>query len=88
MYGLQALPAPQEGNSSGITTLEVDGKTVRLDHLGPLVIHKDGTMSRISNWGEMAEIERENTLRILGKRNQLRLGNLRQDAADETTKAS
>jgi len=35
-------------------------------------------MSRISNWDKMAEIERQNTLRIIGKRNQQRLAALRQ----------
>lgn len=51
--------------------------SVKLDNLGPLVVHKDGTTSRISNWGEMTQIERDNTLRVLGKRNQLRLEKLR-----------
>jgi predicted Fe-S protein YdhL (DUF1289 family) len=35
-------------------------------------------MSRISNWDKMAEIERENTLRIIGKRNQQRLAALKE----------
>jgi len=47
--------------------------TVSLDHLGPMVVNVDGTMSRISNWDKMAEIEKKNTLRIIGKRNQARL---------------
>lgn len=51
--------------------------TVKLDHLGPLVVNKDGTLSRIENWAAMAEIERQNTLRVLGKRNQARLEALR-----------
>ncbi|KAK3298006.1 uncharacterized protein B0H64DRAFT_393608 [Chaetomium fimeti] len=42
-----------------------------------MVVNRDGTVSRIGNWHEMSGIERQNTLRILGKRNQLRLGNLR-----------
>jgi hypothetical protein len=46
--------------------------TVKLDHLGPLVVNKDGTLSRINNWGEMSEIEQRNTVRVLGKRNMLR----------------
>jgi hypothetical protein len=29
------------------------------------------TLSRIANWGEMSEIERQRTLRILVRRNQL-----------------
>ncbi|KAJ9297953.1 hypothetical protein DTO271G3_4174 [Paecilomyces variotii] len=48
------------------------GSSVKLDHLGPLVVNRDGTLSRIANWDKMTEIEKKNTLRILGKRNQLR----------------
>ncbi|POS72030.1 hypothetical protein DHEL01_v209572 [Diaporthe helianthi] len=73
----RALPPPTEGGNS-VKNLEVDGKPITLDHLGPLVVHKDGALSRISNWGEMTENERQNTLRILVKRNQVRLGALRQ----------
>ena len=81
-----ALPAPPPRESdaaaagegeAGNTRLEVGGEGVRLDHLGPLVVHQDGTVSRIANWAEMTDIERKNTLRILGKRNQLRLETLR-----------
>lgn len=50
--------------------------------MGPLVVNKDGTLSRISNWDKMAEIERQNTLRILGKRNQLRLDGLRAEGKE------
>ena len=76
------LPAPGESDdssssSSTTTTVEVNGKAVMLDQLGPMVVGRDGTLSRIANWGEMTQIERQNTLRILGKRNQLRLGALR-----------
>ncbi|EFQ33413.1 uncharacterized protein GLRG_08692 [Colletotrichum graminicola M1.001] len=81
---LPPLPEPpSEGNSAGgngIVTLDMsggEGASTKLDHLGPLVVNQDGTMSRISNWGEMTEIERRNTLRILGKRNQIRLAGLR-----------
>lgn len=49
------------------------GSTVRLDHLGPMVVNVDGSLSRIGNWDQMTEIERKNTLRILGKRNKQRL---------------
>jgi hypothetical protein len=60
-------------------TAEVNGKSITLDHIGPMVVHQDGTLSRIANWAEMTNIERRNTLRVLGKRNQLRLGTLRGD---------
>ncbi|UKZ80581.1 hypothetical protein TrVFT333_008343 [Trichoderma virens FT-333] len=73
-----ALPAPGS-NSENVTTLDVSGSgtTVKLDALGPMVVNVDGTMSRISNWDKMADIEKENTLRIIGKRNQQRLAALR-----------
>ncbi|KAI0970971.1 hypothetical protein F4678DRAFT_109138 [Xylaria arbuscula] len=58
---LPALPAAGDGAPS---TLEVGGPALRLDHLGPLVVNEDGTLSRIANWEKMADIERENTLRI------------------------
>ncbi|KAL2155561.1 hypothetical protein VTH82DRAFT_303 [Thermothelomyces myriococcoides] len=77
---LPALPAPDAASGEGpdgVRTVMVNGQPVALDALGPMVVNRDGTVSRIANWPEMTEIERENTLRILCKRNQLRLGNLR-----------
>lgn len=56
---------------------------MKLDHLGPLVVNQDGTLSRIANWSEMTEGERDNTLRVLGKRNQARLRAL-QSSNDST----
>lgn len=75
------LPAPGEGDA---TKLDVsgDGSTVKLDHLGPLVVNHDGTMSRIGNWAEMSGPEQKNTLRILGRRNQQRLAKLRGETGD------
>ncbi|KIW65734.1 hypothetical protein PV04_07960 [Phialophora macrospora] len=65
------LPAP-----SDVSTSTSISQTVKLDALGPMVINSDGTLSRIHNWAEMTEAERERTLRILGKRNQLRRENI------------
>ncbi|KAH7109867.1 hypothetical protein B0J11DRAFT_398375, partial [Dendryphion nanum] len=74
------LPAPGEGTT---TPLDVGtGQAVKLDHLGPMVVNRDGTLSRIANWEEMSDIERKNTLRILGKRNQLRMDNLKQEEGE------
>lgn len=72
----RALPAPGQGTT---TTLDVSGNgtTVKLDHLGPLVVNVDGTMSRINNWSEMTDAERDNTLRIVSKRNKTRLDALK-----------
>ncbi|EMD63146.1 hypothetical protein COCSADRAFT_45587, partial [Bipolaris sorokiniana ND90Pr] len=77
------LPSPSTATDDTTTQLNVDGQAVKLDHLGPLVVNKDGTLSRIANWESMAEIERQNTLRILVKRNQVRLGALRGEQGEE-----
>lgn len=65
------------------TSLNVNGDAVKLDHLGPVVVNQDGTLSRINNWVELSEIERKNTLRVLGKRNQARLERVREMAGQE-----
>lgn len=72
------LPDAESSSSVQQKPLRLDlgaegGSTVTLDHLGPMVVNVDGTLSRISNWEQMTEIERKNTLRILGKRNKQRL---------------
>ncbi|KAH0362542.1 hypothetical protein KCU65_g8018, partial [Aureobasidium melanogenum] len=68
------LPEPPAG---GIQLDVNSGEGVALDHLGPMVVNKDGTISRITNWDKMAEIEKRNTLRILQKRNKQRLDALK-----------
>lgn len=65
-----ALPPAEEDAQK--LDVSGSGSSVKLDHLGPLVVNRDGTLSRIANWDKMTEIEKKNTLRILGKRNQLR----------------
>lgn len=81
-----ALPAPAE-SATGATApvqLEVNGPAVSLaDQLGPAVIHADGTISRIGNWACLTEAERRNTLRVLGKRNKIRLEALRDGSAQD-----
>ena len=49
-------------------TLEVDGETITLDNLGPMIINTDGTISRITNFFELTDFERERTLRLVAKR--------------------
>jgi len=76
----QPLPLPEPPKDTEVTQLDVStGQGLKLDHLGPMVVNRDGTLSRIANWDQMSEIERRNTLRILGKRNQLRLDGLKNE---------
>lgn len=70
----QPLPLPSPPSDEEARKLDMSSgeASVKMDYLGPLVVNKDGTLSRISNWDKMTELEKNNTLRILGKRNQLR----------------
>lgn len=70
------LPAPGEAEAVKLD-MSSGGDTVRLDSLGPMVVNKDGTISRIGNWQQMTELEQKNTLRIVGKRNKQRLDALK-----------
>lgn len=77
---------PDDQNQQQRTTqVEVNGQAISLDHLGPTVIGRDGTLGRIANWEELTEWERANTLRVLGKRNQLRLASLRSSGGDNSS---
>jgi prenylcysteine oxidase/farnesylcysteine lyase len=76
------LPAPEL--NSGAPQLQVGGEGMTLDELGPMVVNKDGSLSRIENWAEMSEMERKNTLRVLGKRNKQRLGELKGKAKEQS----
>ncbi|RAL05714.1 uncharacterized protein BO80DRAFT_78989 [Aspergillus ibericus CBS 121593] len=75
-----ALPSAESATKLDVSG---DGSTVKLDHLGPVVVNQDGTLSRISNWEQMTEIERRNTLRVLGKRNKMRLDALKSKGEGE-----
>lgn len=78
---LLALPAFSGEGSTHTTTLDVStGEGVKLDHLGPMVVNTDGSLSRISNWERMSDFEKKNTLRIIGKRNQTRLEALKTES--------
>lgn len=71
-----ALPAPGDdvaaNHQADVRTVVVSGEPVKLDHLGPMVINTDGTVSRITNWHDMSEREQDTTLRVIVKRNKKR----------------
>ncbi|KAL4957916.1 hypothetical protein BDW69DRAFT_155287 [Aspergillus filifer] len=71
------LALPDSSTASDTTQLDVNGDGVKLDHLGPLIVNTDGTLARIGNWAQMTEMERKNTLRIIGKRNKERLAKIK-----------
>ncbi|KAH9840258.1 uncharacterized protein C8Q71DRAFT_746514 [Rhodofomes roseus] len=71
-----SLPAPEPQYSQDATKVPIGSEQgAKFDALGPLVVNSDGTLSRIANWPNMTEIERERTKRILIARNQIRIAN-------------
>ncbi|KAI7851012.1 hypothetical protein BDC45DRAFT_446058 [Circinella umbellata] len=75
-----ALPATAE------ETVQVDvNDTYKLKELGPVVVNEDGSISRINNWHEMADIEKSNVNRILLKRNRQRLERLKKAEQDKNS---
>ncbi|SMR57550.1 unnamed protein product [Zymoseptoria tritici ST99CH_3D1] len=75
---LLGLPEPPSEEEATKLDMSSGGDSVKLDHLGPMVVNKDGTLSRIGNWDQMTEQEKKNTLRILGKRNKQRTSALKE----------
>jgi len=83
------LLPPTPAESGGAPNLDIKSNgSIKFDALGPLVVNSDGTLSRISNWTEMSEIERARVVRVLLARNTIRLANeekkLDQDGAPGT----
>merc|ERR1719469_402340 len=58
-------------SSDDITTLKL-GETMALNHLGPIILNKDGTTSRIHNFDKLTEPEKEVACRRIKKRNSVR----------------
>ncbi|EPT00752.1 hypothetical protein FOMPIDRAFT_1121941 [Fomitopsis schrenkii] len=83
------LPAPEPHDVA--TEVQIGSEQgARFDALGPLVVNSDGTLSRIANWPNMTEIERERTVRVLMARNRIRIANQekKQEAGTESTSDS
>jgi len=77
-----ALPAP-EGGGKTVSLDVATGLPQTLDHLGPMIVTKDGNLRRITNWDQLTDAERKVTMRRVGKRNRERLAKLRAEAKDE-----
>ncbi|KAH8825422.1 hypothetical protein DL96DRAFT_1712415 [Flagelloscypha sp. PMI_526] len=76
LLALPGIPSsPADGSAP--TQLEVNNQ-ISLDALGPLVVNPDGSLSRISNWDQMTEGERKNTMRVIARRNKERMDALKE----------
>eukprot|EP01045_Picozoa_sp_COSAG04_P008118 COSAG04_NODE_442_length_14382_cov_72.823566_13_plen_315_part_00 len=78
--GAEPLELPDAANvaerEDGVRVMDVDGTPVKLDRLGPIVVQKDGSLKRITNWQEMTEPEQQRTLKVVARRNKMRTGQL------------
>jgi hypothetical protein len=78
ILALPAPPAPTDGDVGRPPTIEINkgneavaGGVFKFDELGPMVVNSDGTLSRITNWTELSQGERERTVRLLVKKRNL-----------------
>lgn len=76
-YGMD-LTAPGFGGR----TIKL-GETVKLNDLGPIVVNRDGTLRRITNWHKMTDREQKVTIRRIGSRNRKRLAALKKQKAQK-----
>ena len=68
---LLQLPPSDPNKNGDIKTLKM-GESLKLDHLGPIILNTDGTTRRIDNWDTLTEREKEVTWRRIRKRNEER----------------
>ncbi|WFD19875.1 hypothetical protein MCAP1_002115 [Malassezia caprae] len=76
------LALPDAGTASSAQAAQLDvqaSNSIKFDTLGPIV-----TLSRVPNWQDMSDLEKERTIRVLSKRNQQRIAHLRGDGAPGT----
>eukprot|EP00591_Stephanopyxis_turris_P011135 CAMPEP_0195517094 /NCGR_PEP_ID=MMETSP0794_2-20130614/9677_1 /TAXON_ID=515487 /ORGANISM="Stephanopyxis turris, Strain CCMP 815" /LENGTH=138 /DNA_ID=CAMNT_0040645845 /DNA_START=168 /DNA_END=584 /DNA_ORIENTATION=+ len=76
---------PASEDNTNIPRLQF-GETLKLDHLGPVIINADGTTRQIANWDAMTKQEQTVTWRRISKRNQERIEALQKKAAAEEGK--
>jgi predicted Fe-S protein YdhL (DUF1289 family) len=69
-----ALPGPLDLNDESFK-LKL-GETKSMDELGPIIVNKDGTLRRISNWNILTAHEKESSFRQIAARNMKRIAAL------------
>jgi hypothetical protein len=80
--GVLLLEDTQAGGGAAPTpppsqALQVNGPSLPLEDLGPIIVNADGTTSRILGWAEKSAEEQDTTMRLIAKRNAKRLALLR-----------
>jgi hypothetical protein len=75
--------------ANALKQVEVDGETMPLSHMGPMIINKDGTARRIANWNLLTKKEKIRTWARVSERNIERVAALKANGKidKETEKA-
>ncbi len=82
--GIPALPDPADRDpSESVRILEVNGNSIKMDELGPIIVNADGTLRRIENWATLTKVEQATTIKLISRRNRKRLDALKELQADE-----
>jgi len=66
---LPRLPPPDP--DSNLRSIRL-GETIRFEEYGPIILNKDGSTRRISNWDVLTDQEKEVSWRRISKRNEER----------------
>ncbi len=73
---LLELPVSDQSNGDDVPKISL-GEKVSFEELGPIIINKDGTTSRIANWGILTKAEQDSSWRIISARNKKRVENIK-----------
>ncbi len=83
---IPSLPPPKVLDPlEPVHQLEVNGDSISMTELGPIIVNADGTLRRIENWSKLTKQEQANTMRIVTRRNKKRLEALKELQKEEET---
>lgn len=81
---IPSLPPPKVHDPSDpVHQLEVNGDSIAMTELGPIIVNADGTLRRIENWSKLTKREQANTIRLVTRRNKKRLEALKELQKEE-----
>eukprot|EP00598_Pedospumella_elongata_P006279 CAMPEP_0184984150 /NCGR_PEP_ID=MMETSP1098-20130426/13181_1 /TAXON_ID=89044 /ORGANISM="Spumella elongata, Strain CCAP 955/1" /LENGTH=173 /DNA_ID=CAMNT_0027508083 /DNA_START=116 /DNA_END=634 /DNA_ORIENTATION=- len=83
---IPSLPSPKVHDPlEPVHQLEVNGDSIAMTELGPIIVNADGTLRRIENWSKLTKQEQANTMRVVTRRNKKRLEALKELQKEEET---
>lgn len=83
---IPSLPSPKVHDPlEPVHQLEVNGDSIAMTDLGPIIVNADGTLRRIENWSKLTKQEQANTMRVVTRRNKKRLEALKELQKEEKT---